>query len=130
MLPFQKTTFDATNAPPCTLDAHAAQLLACGSKGADNRNKGDVKCASTSWRSQAPSRLLWQVVGWTPWPKWVLVMGAGMTTMAVGMGVTGEISGTAAMGLAGMINRVAVTGEAAHETAGGRGIAAARSGSS
>jgi len=53
-----------------------------------------------------------------------------MTTMAVGMGVTGEISGTAAMGLAGMINRVAVTGEADNETSGVGKIAAARNGSS
>ena len=53
-----------------------------------------------------------------------------MTTMAVGTGVTGEISGTAAMGLAGMINRVAAIGEADKAIASVGEIAAARDGSS
>jgi len=57
-------------------------------------------------------------------------MAAGTTRKAVHTAVTGEISGAAAMSLAGMINRVAAIGEADKAIASVGEIAAARDGSS
>ena len=56
-------------------------------------------------------------------------MAAGTTRKAVHTAVTGEISGAAAMGLAGMINRVAVTGEVEATTVEVGSIGAAEDGS-
>jgi len=52
-----------------------------------------------------------------------------MTTTKVDMTVTGEISRAAAMGLAGMINRVAATGEVEGTTVAIGRIGAAEDGS-
>jgi hypothetical protein len=57
-------------------------------------------------------------------------MAAGMTRKAVDTVVTGEISAAAAKGLAGMINGVAVIGEADKEAGAVGEIAAVRDGSS
>jgi len=57
-------------------------------------------------------------------------MAAGMTRRAMDTVVNGEISGAAAMGLAGTINRVAAIGEADKAIASVGEIAAARDGSS